>query len=148
MCAQCGDFRSRRFLADPFFYAALALGGLGLLLPGGGEAPALWRILLLALAEEAVFRGGVQAWLEQRLRRRGVDAPGGVSRNPRMLGPVSAASVLASVLFALVHLFGHEPLWALGSFFPSLVFGALYTRYERVLPCAIAHAVYNLAYFS
>lgn len=117
---------------DPFFYAALALGLPGLAFEPA-SAPSVWLLAVMAAAEEAVFRLGLQDWLEGRLGAR--------------LGPVTAANAAASAVFALAHLPWHPPLWALAAFFPSLVLGALWTRHRRLAPCAIAHFAYNLLYF-
>ncbi len=98
-----------------------------------------WRwlalIALYPVLEELVFRGGLQGWLLERpFGRR------------RWLG-VSAANALTSAAFASVHLFSHEPLWALATVFPSLVFGFLRERHASVAPCIWMHAYYNLGYF-
>ena len=99
----------------------------------------LWNgILLLALypfVEELVFRAGLQAWLrEYPFWRR------------RWLG-ISAANAMASGAFALAHLIGHPPLWALSTAAPSLVFGFFWDRYARLAVCVGLHAFYNLGYF-
>ncbi|WP_319469744.1 JDVT-CTERM system glutamic-type intramembrane protease [uncultured Pseudodesulfovibrio sp.] len=146
--------RGRKFYVESFFYAALLPACFGWLLPCH-EAIPLWRILLLAFAEEALFRAGIQDWVENRGQMRCSQMMAhafyrmGISRLVDRETPkfISFGNVCTSVLFALVHLVDHRPLWALGTFFPSLIFGALFTRYKRLLPCFTAHAVYNLAYF-
>lgn len=123
------------WLRDPRFYAVLALGPTAWLLPEPALRIALWRLALLALAEEALFRGVLQQWL---LRRVGF---------ARRFGPLTLANLTASSCFALAHLLVQPPLWAAAVFFPSLIFGWLWDRHERLLPCALVHFSYNLWFF-
>ena len=55
--------------------------------------------------------------------------------------------LLASALFALSHLPTHTPLMAALTFFPSLTFGALWTRHRSLWLCAAVHFWYNLLFF-
>ncbi len=124
-------------VAGPLFWVFLFLIG--------GSAPHLaWplqapvRFLLPALAfpllEEFVFRGGVQQLLRDLLGSRG-------------LGPVTAANVLTSVLFAGLHFLNHPPLWAALTFFPSLVFGYFMDRDQRLRLPMLLHVFYNFGYY-
>ena len=98
-----------------------------------------WLFLQTALVypvlEELVFRG----WIQGRLL---------VPRLPaHPWRGITWANILASVLFSLVHLVNHPPIWAIAVFFPSLVFGFFYDRYQRVTPSIILHVFYNTGFF-
>ncbi len=98
-----------------------------------------WRqvivvVLIAPLLEEVVFRGGIQHWL---------------SRWPTLAGRamgISLANVCTSVLFSATHLINQSPLTAVAVFVPSLVFGWVFDRYARILPCVVLHGFYNAGY--
>jgi membrane protease YdiL (CAAX protease family) len=49
--------------------------------------------------------------------------------------------IISSVLFGLAHLgYGPEPV---PLFFLALILGYLYYRTHRIVPCIVAHAVFN-----
>lgn len=121
--------------------AALALPGWLLLAWAQPSAPVLpgpshlWPVLVFPVLEELIFRGGVQDWLLQRLW------------GARRWGPLTIANGLAALLFALLHLFQHTPVWAAAVFVPGLLFGWCYERWG--LGAAIAlHVWYNAGYFT
>lgn len=89
-------------------------------------------VVLLPWLEEIVFRLGVHDFLRERMSGR--------------VGPVSAANGLTAALFAFAHLLAHPPMWALATFLPALVFGALWERHERLWIPVSVHAFYNAAY--
>ena len=89
-------------------------------------------VVLYPVLEEYVFRGGLQPWLAQHLRQHA--------------GPLSLANLLTSVVFCALHFLFHPPLWALGVFLPSLVFGYFYERHQRVLSPVLLHVAYNASY--
>ena len=121
---------------DGYVLAALLLGLLGLAFPVQDTPPPLWKIALLAAAEESVFRCGLQDWLEQRLLRS----------HPIGVGPISPANIAASLLFSLAHLPFAPFLHAFSVFFPSLVFGVLWSRHRSLALCAGMHWYYNTVY--
>jgi hypothetical protein len=124
-----------RAFSDPPFLLALSAAFLAWLLPEPGMSLAWYRLLLLALLEEFVFRGCLQHLL----------VTSGLIR--LRLGPVSGANLAASAVFAGMHLV-HQPLvWAVAVFFPSLVFGWAFDRYRHLLPCWALHFVYNCFFF-
>lgn len=125
---------AKPFYADPLFYGLTAPGLVGLALPFSGSPPPWYWIALLALAEEIVFRMGLQEALNRLFGRRA-------------LGPLGLGNLAASVVFAAAHLLYHPPLWAAGVLAPSLVFGLLWDRYGSVLPSWLTHAFYNFCYF-
>jgi membrane protease YdiL (CAAX protease family) len=117
-------------LAPPIAWIATAHGyGIA---GHGGPLRDLAVLATVAVVEEIVFRGGIQSVLR---RRFGLTA--------QALG-VSAANAIASVLFALAHLWAHPPLAALGVWPVSLVLGAAYERQgERLLAPVVLHLYFN-----
>ncbi len=115
---------------------AIALAAAGWRMPVGSPPRDIAWLLALALAEELVFRGGIQAW---PLRRPRIDA----SR-----WGLSGANVLASLAFAAAHLWQHTPVQAAAVFPVSLLFGLAYERSggRLWLPAAL-HAWFNLALY-
>jgi len=95
---------------------------------------ALGQLLLVALPEEAFYRGYLQTRLDEALAPR-----------VRILGAeVGPGILLASVIFALGH-FVTIPLPArLAVFFPSLVFGWLRTRTRGIGASLGFHAFCNI----
>lgn len=91
----------------------------------------VFRYLILApAAEELFFRGVLQEWLERRMAQA--------------FFVITAANISVSAVFAVFHLWGGNPVHAFAVFFPSLVFGTLYSQYRSVMPCVLCHAFYNL----
>ncbi len=125
----------KAWFRDPWLYAALALAPTAWLLPAPVVSVALWRMGLLALAEEVVFRGLLQEWLRGR------------ATFLRSWGPLTLANLVASACFAAAHLLAQPPLWAAAVFFPSLIFGWIWDRHGRILPCVLVHFGYNLFFF-
>ena len=66
---------------------------------------------------------------------------------PGKWGLFTGGMLLTSALFALSHLPTHTPLMAALTFFPSLAFGALWTRHRSLWLCAAVHFWYNLLFF-
>jgi membrane protease YdiL (CAAX protease family) len=94
---------------------------------GSGLLRDLAVLALAAVAEEIVFRGGIQEFLLRRMPLRWT------------------ANVLTSLLFAAVHLWAHSPSVALGVLPVSLVLGWAYERSgRRILPPMLLHLYFNL----
>jgi hypothetical protein len=93
----------------------------------------LWLALALPVLEELAFRGGVQDILARHTARR--------------LGPLTAANLGTSALFAALHLFAHPPLWAAAVLLPSLLFGYFRERCACLAAPIALHAFYNSGYF-
>jgi membrane protease YdiL (CAAX protease family) len=93
----------------------------------------LLPVLLYPVLEEVVFRGLIQELVHDYL-------------SARVLGPLSVANLVTSVLFACMHLFSQPPLWAALVFFPSLVFGFFKDRYRSLTAPILLHVFYNAGY--
>lgn len=137
--------RCPAFFRDPQFLVALAAGllfwiVLRVLAPNSGHAEisasALLSLCFLQpLLEELIFRGVVQ---NELLRQ-----PWGQARKFGMSG----ANVVTSVLFTGLHFLSHPPLWALGVFVPSMLFGHFRERHASLYPPLALHIYYNTGYF-
>jgi membrane protease YdiL (CAAX protease family) len=93
---------------------------------------ALLTLLLLApVAEETVFRLGLQRWIHTRLSMSA--------------GPLSMSNLLTAVVFGSLHALHHgNPLMML-TMFPSLVFGWIWENKAKQLRYPVlVHAWYNL----
>lgn len=135
----------RRPERDARFALALAAGPVVWIALGtwlGWGAPTVWRNhlgdllwlgLLLPALEELAFRGGIQDFLGRRTSRR--------------WGPLSAANLGTSALFAALHGWSHPPLWAAAVVPPSLVFGYFRERCACLRAPIALHAFYNSGYF-
>jgi membrane protease YdiL (CAAX protease family) len=132
---------------DPLFYTALLAGLLVWLALYFIQRPVIqwdwpllepWQFLLPVLfypvIEEIIFRGIVQELLHDLISRHS-------------LGPLSVANLLTSILFAVLHLVYHAPLWAALVFFPSLVFGFFKDRTQRLAAPIVLHVFYNAGFF-
>ena len=133
------------FFRDRQFIAALAAGfgfwiALRWITPDGGSSELSLSVLLsLCLnqpaLEELIFRGVLQGEL---LRQ-----PWGLVKRFGLSG----ANILTSLVFTGLHLFTHPPLWALGVFIPSLLFGHFRERHNSLYPPLALHIYYNTGYF-
>jgi hypothetical protein len=122
-------------IRDPVFWMLAGLGFMGLVLPEPGFSLAWHALLVKAFVEEFFLRFLLQDSLLSFavLRDR--------------LGPVSTANILASLLFAGLHLFSHSLLGSLLVFFPSLIFGYVWERYGRLWVPVVLHFFYNACLF-
>ena len=90
-------------------------------------------VIFYPVAEEFIFRGTVQVWLQQHFMQ--------------CWGPLTAANIATSVLFSAAHLLYHPPFWALATFFQSLIFGCSLERYKNLSAPIVLHSTYNCGYF-
>ena len=92
-------------------------------------------LLLAPVAEELIFRGVIQHILIRKMGRDGI----------RRVGLISNPNLITSILFSGYHFVEHTPIVALGTIFPSLIFGILYeeSRYKLRYPIAM-HGFYNI----
>lgn len=89
----------------------------------------LAELVLVALPEEAFFRGYLQSRLAERVSGR--------------VGPLTSANAATSVLFALGHLGTELSVARASVFFPSLLFGLLRERTGGVIVPVVVHALSN-----
>lgn len=95
---------------------------------------AMGQLVVIALPEEAFFRGYLQTRLDELM-----------PRTVKILGfPIGASIVLTSVLFAIGHLLTIPNPERLAVFFPSLLFGSLRTRTGGIGASVVLHALCNL----
>lgn len=93
-------------------------------------------IILYPIVEELTFRGMIQSYISVK------------TKYFEFLWGISLANVLTSILFGLMHLIHHEPIWATLVFVPSVIFGYFKDRFDSVLPSIFLHMFYNLCFFS
>lgn len=137
-------FRCPRKGSLGWFYGATLSVGLMVAFGLGSEAlertSASWALLLSLLLwqpaiEEVLFRGVLQGML---LRS---------DLGARSVAGFSLANVATSLAFVIVHMVHQPVFWALGVFFPSLVFGFFRDRSGSVLPALLLHILFNAAFF-
>lgn len=110
----------------------LALLGLTALLAVAApmSAPS-WTLLVFApVAEEVVFRCGLQETLLRRLHGR------------RRAGAF-AANALTALAFAVAHAAWHPAILAWLTVLPALAVGCLYQHRRQLVPCIAVHALFN-----
>ena len=121
--------------------AALALPVAWLLAAAGHglHAPASLRglacLVMLAAAEELVFRGGLHAVLARR--------PAWAQRRFGFSG----ANLLTSVVFSVAHLWAHTPLQAAAVLPVSLLLGASFEHSSRLRVPVALHIWFNAALY-
>ncbi len=97
-------------------------------------ADALGQLLVIALPEEAFYRGYLQTSFDRAL-----------GRPYRLLGAnIGFGLPLASAIFAVGHLLTEVNLNRLAVFFPALVFGLLRARTSGIGASIVFHALCNL----
>ena len=133
------------FLKEKWFYLALALAPLSLLISllWFPQVFSVFKITLITfiimviwqpLIEELFFRGLIQGkfyhynWFMKT-----------------QIG-FSRANWLVSLLFVAAHLFYHPLFWALAVFLPSLILGWFRDHYQSVVPAILLHALYNASF--
>lgn len=89
-------------------------------------------ILVYPILEEIVFRGLLLEFLTKRIHYR-----------YRLL---TAANVLTSLIFVMMHLIYNDWIWGLLIFFPSLVFGYMKERHQSLISPIMLHSFYNLGF--
>lgn len=135
--------------------ARLLLGGaiigalfvlLALIYYGSGNAgvsvlsPLQWRLVLtlcvlVPFLEELVFRGLLQGYFRQFEQGR------------KMLVSISAANVLTSLLFVLMHGLTRDGYTAVLVFLPSIYLGVVRDRIGSLVFCMFIHSLWNLTWY-
>lgn len=93
-------------------------------------------VFIYPILEEMVFRGWLQGELYDSWKK------GKMSWQN-----ISVANVVCSIIFASAHLFYHSILWAVMTFFPSIIFGYFRDRYQKLYPSIVLHVFYNAGYY-
>lgn len=120
-------------------FAAFLLTFTALFLPDPAITASLLALIINACAEEVIFRGIIQDFLSSTSFCKRSDKFNSVLP--------SRANLITSVIFAFCHLFAHPPLWAIATFFPSLLLGAVWDRHHSLFICIALHLSYNLGYY-
>ena len=122
-------------LSDPVFWLVLFAGFIIWLRPPPVNIISWEKLLLMSFLEEFVFRFSLQESLNKFFKYK------------KIVLRISVANLLTSVIFVILHLLNHPPIWAISVFLPSLIFGWAWDRYQNLIPCWCLHFVYNLLYF-
>ena len=123
-------------LAGPLFWSFLyVLQGPDILWGWPLREPWLFLmpVVFYPVVEEVIFRGLVQELVRDYISKA-------------VLGPLTIANLLTSVLFTALHFIYHLPAWAVLVFFPSLVFGFFKERSGGLVAPIVLHAFYNGGY--
>ena len=91
--------------------------------------------IVVPVLEELVFRGLIQGYLRQF-------DPG----QKAILG-ISAANLLTSLLFVLLHWLTRDGYSALLVFLPSLYLGLVRDRTSSIVMCILIHGLWNLGWY-
>lgn len=126
--ASCAPARFRQGMKDPLFWLCLAAGALGLFCPPPFVVP-WWWFLSAPVLEELTWRVLLQAEVERMW--------------PGRPGLLSRGNLLASTLFAAVHVWVRPGVWAALTFFPSLLIGIVWSRHRSLPLCVELHLAYN-----
>lgn len=131
------------FFKDNRFYLLVALGFISVLLPGHSlieprqlDFNLFMNVILIApVMEELIFR------------KIGYSVFSKGFFNTKVLEIITFRNIILSLMFCVFHLFNHDTVLALLTFFPSLVFGLCFERYKILLPSILIHAIYNFIYY-
>jgi uncharacterized protein len=125
-------------LVGPFWFAYRGWNGMQRPFAWAAAWPdfeeVLGQLFVIALPEEAFFRGYVQSRLDALMPKR-------ISILTLPLGP---SIIVTSALFALCHLLTIPNAARLAVFFPSLLFGSLRSRENGIGASVVLHAACNL----
>ena len=137
----------KKWWLDPHFLLALLAAGIywfGLYVMTQPEPDWFWPLrtplhflfpaLVYPVLEEIVFRGLIQDVISLKL-------PGPV------IGAVSRANLVTSLIFTSLHFINHPPLWAAAVIIPSLIFGYFKDRTGGLGAPIALHVFYNSGYF-
>ena len=126
-------------IAAPLFYLIYGVffydGALFLVSFIENKRQLILLILLYPIIEELAFRGFIQSQMNNVLGKQ------------PLVFSISLPNVITSLLFSLIHLISHHPIWTILIFFPSLVFGFFRDKYGSTKPSIGLHVVYNAGYY-
>lgn len=120
-------------LSHSISYVCFAFGLCGLFFTPQTLAPSFLRLCFAAFVEEITWRALIQNQLENSLNKK--------------LWGMSYANYISSCAFACLHIFTQNVFFALLTFFPSLVMGYLWTRFQSTWLCTFIHLWYNLIFW-
>ncbi len=115
---------------------AWAVAAAGFPMPVNDPLRDLVAIAAWSVAEEIVFRGGLQPLLARWFGARGRS------------WPITPANVATSVVFAALHAWRHGAAVALGVFPASLLYGVARERTGRIAPAALLHVWFNVLLYA
>jgi uncharacterized protein len=103
-------------------------------------SPLQWRLVLtlcvlVPLLEELVFRGLIQGYFRQYPQAK------------KTFVGISAANLLTSLLFVLMHWLTRDGYTAVLVFLPSIYLGVARDRIGSLLICIFIHAFWNLTWY-
>lgn len=120
-----------RGLSSPLFYLCAGFGFLGAFFPAPANP---WRnapwILGAPFLEEFTWRAILQNELGKLLPSNHF---------------INSASIITSLAFAGAHILTSPSFMAALTFFPSLIFGGIWTKFHSTWCCGLLHLWYNLA---
>ncbi len=132
------------WLKDKFFYFALFLGPLFCIVLSFFikskffiQKPFYFLInqfFLIAFPEELFFRGALLPFIKIYF--------------PYIWNGISLANVITALFFAGLHLITHPFLWAIGTFFPGIIFGYFREKHNSLWPAIFLHFFYNTNYYA
>jgi membrane protease YdiL (CAAX protease family) len=93
-------------------------------------APLATLLVIAPIAEEIIFRAGLQETLLRHLSRR--SAAGAL-----------VANILTALAFSAAHVALHANAIAALTVLPSLLVGRVYQQQRRLIPCIALHALFN-----
>lgn len=118
-------------LASPLSALCAALGCIGFLLPGKPlPRDVLAWFIAAPFVEELAWRAIMQNELEIFFRESGL---------------ITRANIFTSLAFALAHVLAAPALMSALTFFPSLCFGAIWSKFRSLWLCGLLHLWYNTA---
>lgn len=104
-----------------------------------------YYIIIVPVLEEWIFRENIQRILRDKLAKK--DEVSGFFIFNATDSFISIQNIITSVLFASMHLFYSPVSHALMVFIPSLIFGLVYDRHQKLIFPVFLHGFYNLDVF-
>ena len=88
----------------------------------------IWQPLI----EELLFRGIIQGQLSKQ------------KWGQQTLLKITAANIVTSIIFVVMHMLNTSLIWSLTIFMPSLLYGFFRDTFKSVYPAMVLHSIYNL----
>ncbi|TYB33045.1 MAG: JDVT-CTERM system CAAX-type protease [Flexistipes sinusarabici] len=102
-------------------------------------------VIIIPILEEWIFRGNIQRTLKGKLYKNKKISVTVISNATGSF--ISVQNVITSVLFASMHLIYSPASHALMVFIPSLIFGLVYDKHQKLIFPVFLHGFYNLDVF-